>query len=261
MLRVYAHNFIRVGARLERCGTDFRLVKTPEDPVTPAVMERFTDAMTTIRHDCREMGLLHTTEFVEHFDGEAKKHHLTYDEVREAVENVHRIYQSELGKRVFLYVPQDRAEFFEKPDLFGPRVSSAFTSCVQEIQDAGNCYALEQDTACVMHLMRTLESGLTVLGGEFGVNVAREQWHTIIKAIQIAVGQIGPNSGADWKERQEFYSTACQEFRYFKDAWRNHAMHVRKRYNGREAKRILDHTGDFMLTLSERLREPIQNVP
>ena len=42
---------------------------------------------------------------------------------------------------------------------------------------------------------------------------------------------------------------------HFKNAWRNHAMHARARYNEAEARRILEHTKGFMQHLSQRLHE------
>ena len=61
----------------------------------------------------------------------------------------------------------------------------------------------------------------------------------------------GPAWGSDWKVKQQFYSGAAKDFRYFKDAWRNHAMHFREHYEASEAKIILDHVKSFMIHLAD----------
>jgi hypothetical protein len=41
------------------------------------------------------------------------------------------------------------------------------------------------------------------------------------------------------------------QFRYFKDAWRNHVDHGREHYDEHQADTILTHTIDFMVFLVE----------
>jgi hypothetical protein len=56
--------------------------------------------------------------------------------------------------------------------------------------------------------------------------------------------------GPDWNQKQQFYSGAAKDFRYFKDAWRNHAMQYRERYTETDAKGILEHVRAFMVQLA-----------
>ncbi len=52
------------------------------------------------------------------------------------------------------------------------------------------------------------------------------------------------------------FSPACAaQFRYFKDAWRNHVAHMRKDYGAGDAWQTLVHVRDFMELLSARLHE------
>ena len=52
-----------------------------------------------------------------------------------------------------------------------------------------------------------------------------------------------------------FYSEGAVQFRYFKDAWRNHVAHLREEYDRDQARSILTHTCDFMEHLAKNLRE------
>ena len=257
VLRVHALNFVRVGACLQKCTDSFIGNCEPQVRADADTWAAFQDLIKTVECDCKDLGLIHTAEIADiHKRGfAANSGMVTFGAVKAATIEIHRIYQSEIRNKVLLHVKPERLEFLERPHLFGEQVAANFLSACQDIADAGSCYALEQDTACVMHLMRVLESGLTVMAKEFGVDTSRAQWHKIISDIEDALVALGPSDGSDWKDRKEFFSPACMEFRYFKDAWRNHVMHSRARYNASESKRILDHTKDFMEHLSKRLHE------
>jgi hypothetical protein len=159
---------------------------------------------------------------------------------------------SEMGTHLFMRIFPERAEFWEHDDLFGVAVGDSFASAKRDIKAAGNCYAADRNTACVMHLMRVLEVGLSVLAAQLSVSFDRRNWENIINDIEAETRKItGPHAGADWKTRQEFYSGAAKDFRYFKDAWRNHAMHFREHYEAPEVRTIFDHVKAFMIQLAE----------
>jgi hypothetical protein len=159
---------------------------------------------------------------------------------------------SEMETHLFMRVFPERAEFYERNDLFGSTVANNFPNATRDIREAGNCYACDRNTACVMHLMRVLEVGLSVFSVQLNASSTRKFWENIINDIEVEIKKInGPHAGADWKERQQFYSGAAKDFRYFKDAWRNHAMHYREHYEAAEAKSILDHVKAFMVQLAE----------
>jgi hypothetical protein len=81
-----------------------------------------------------------------------------------------------------------------------------------------------------------------------------EQWKNVIDRIEKAIRQLEAlPKGASKTEKVQFCSEAASQFRYFKDAWRNHVAHARKSYDSREANSIWNHTGEFMEALAENL--------
>jgi hypothetical protein len=52
------------------------------------------------------------------------------------------------------------------------------------------------------------------------------------------------------RERHQALLQAVVEFRGFKDAWRNHAMHGRQNYSRQQAERILGHVAAFIKGVS-----------
>jgi len=255
MLRIYAANFMRVSARLEFVTTNPGVLSAPDHLADDTVVDKFAEALESIERDCGNFGLVHTLEIALYHKGRFLQCAMTYAEAQRSANEIFRIYQSELRNALFLYVARDRADYYGQPQLFGGVVQIAFPSCGQDISEAGNCYALERDTGCVMYLMRVLEVALSVMAAEFGVSAVRENWQNIIEKIESKVSGLGPTDGPGWKERKEFYAAACTQFMHFKNAWRNHAMHSRTRYNGEEAKRIFEHVKEFLQVLAVRLHE------
>ena len=104
--------------------------------------------------------------------------------------------------------------------------------------------------------MRVLEIGLNSLAKELSVALAHANWNTIIDQIEKQIRAISSvTHGSEWKAEQKFFSEAAVHFRVLKDAWRNHAMHVRERYSEEKAEAIFRSTRDFMIHLAGRLHE------
>jgi hypothetical protein len=79
-----------------------------------------------------------------------------------------------------------------------------------------------------------------------------ETWGQVIGQIEKKINRIEQESRTEERsERQRFYSEAAAQFRYFKDAWRNHVSHNRAKYDEREARRVWEHVRDFMEHLAE----------
>ena len=126
-----------------------------------------------------------------------------------------------------------------------------------DIGEAGNCFALERYTACVFHLMRTMEIGLTVLAKKFNVSTAMADWSPMIENVETAISDIskGQNKPLNWRDDREYYSQCASYFRIVKDAWRNYTAHARSEYREGQASDIYTNVRGFMQRLSERLCE------
>lgn len=76
---------------------------------------------------------------------------------------------AELKTKLFLFVAPGRARFYQA-NVMSANTKSVFPKGCEETVLAGNCYALELDTACVFHCMRALEHGLGALAADLGLN-------------------------------------------------------------------------------------------
>lgn len=170
----------------------------------------------------------------------------------------------ELAKRKLVYIPPPQDQFLQQEKLFGESVFQAFPSVFVELKEVSNALAADLNTAAVFHLMRVAERGMRILAWDRRVTVVRnkplelQQWKDILDGVQKEVDLIvnWPNTlGLAKTQAEEFYNGALEEFKGFKDAWRNHVMHDRRSYSFDEAKGIMAHVERFMKTLATRISE------
>lgn len=163
--------------------------------------------------------------------------------------------QVRLGDDLFFRIAENQRPFYDKL-LLTPAAEIAFPSAVRDMQEAGRCFALDQFTACVLHLMRALEFPLGAMVKALKFTPSSPNWEQVINECEREIRKISPlTNGPDWKQDEQFYSEAALHFRFVKNAWRNHAVHGRDTYDGRETREIMTHVRSFMDQLSHKLTE------
>ena len=140
---------------------------------------------------------------------------------------------------------------------YGERFKKKFKSAIPAIEEMELCLSVESNNSAVYQGMMILEKELKSLAKELSVPYGVDQWSVVIHNIESEIGKQEKKlpKGADKSETLTFYSQAALEFRYFKDAWRNHVAHARGNYDGLQALSIISHVHDFMIQLSTRLGE------
>jgi hypothetical protein len=180
--------------------------------------EQYKTLLAAIRKACEEHGLSHTAEMAKRA---AERKAKTYDDVHHQLIYLNDSLTSELEREAIVRIPPERTAYYDQDDLFGTEVATAFPSCARDIQKAGSCYALEQEDACVHHLMLVLERGLNALAGKVGVPFHRTNWQVIINEIAAKLKSLP--KGAE----RDFYNEVNAQFGFLKNAYRNHSEHAR----------------------------------
>jgi hypothetical protein len=166
------------------------------------------------------------------------------------------VIEDQAGRRHFIYVPLAKADYFMAPDeIFSDAVFRAFPCASYDIIEACSCYAAGRNTACVFHSMGILQQGLYALASDVGVVFAEgielENWKNVIDGIEKKIRELeGMKTGQVKDAKLKAYSEAAVQFRYFKDAWRNHVAHLRATYDDDQAHSTLVHVRDFMKQLT-----------
>jgi hypothetical protein len=210
-------------------------------------------AIKRIQKECDDIGLKTASRQIQEVLANIRVGAITTPrQLSQILLNMSSAIRAEISTHFFMQISPKRVDFYEQEELFGPEVDLNFPSAKRDIKSAGSCYACDRNTACVMHLMRVLEVGLNTLAATLKVPFDRRNWENIINDIDVEIKKInGPHAGADWKNKQQFYAGAAKDFRHFKDAWRNHAMHYREHYDATEALTTLNHVKEFMTHLAD----------
>jgi hypothetical protein len=172
--------------------------------------------------------------------------------------HLYDLISDQMKEKLFLFVPDHQVTFL-KQNAFSKKVSTEFPSTAFEIAQAGRCYAAGCWTACVFHLMRTLEVGLAALGKVFGISLAYTNWGPAIDQIESKIRNMGQDpiwkARSGWKEEQQFYSQVVSFLAVAKDAWRNYTAHGNSQYTEGQAALMCLNVKAFLEKAAERLHE------
>jgi HEPN domain-containing protein len=159
--------------------------------------------------------------------------------------------QSEIKQKTFVLIPKGKKSFFQRDALFGQRVADAFPEATEEIKSAGNCLALELNTAAVFHLMRAAEVALKKLARHLKIKYAKGKpideamWGEIIGAIKDKILEL-QKKPARHRRKLENYQKVLLTAAAIKELWRNPVSHSGKMFSDNDANGVLGHTGEFM---------------
>lgn len=174
------------------------------------------------------------------------------------IREMHNNLMVELAAAWFLIIPADRRFVYEQTHpIFGQEVHDSFPDARNDIAAAGRCYALDEWTACIFHSMRALEHPLSWLGLYVGLThaeVQAENWKNIIDRIEKKIRELEALPKSPTKtDELKFLSEAATQFRWFKDAWRNHVAHAHDFHDERSAVPIFLHVSDFFRHLASAI--------
>jgi len=168
-----------------------------------------------------------------------------------------------LESRIFASIHGDRAAYFEQEAMFGEPVARVLQNASADIKSAGNCFAAEEYTATVFHLMRAAEHGLRALARKLQVRLSHSgriqpiefaDWDKVITACKNKIDAArGLGPGPKRQAQLELYSDAADHCLFMKEIWRNNVSHTRRPYIESEAQAVMDRVRGFMVLLAEQV--------
>ena len=216
--------------------------------------KRVEDGLSGLHKECKHAGLESICTHIEVIQRSMKVNVGSFPNVISQVMTLLGVLQASLVKQIFFRFDEESANLYMDFGLTTGAVDS-FPSSWRELGHSSRCLAFDQSTASVFHSMRAIEFPLHSLANALAITPSNPNWENIINDCEKAIKAISPQSGTSWKDEKQFYSEAAVNFRYFKDAWRNHAMHAKVSYERRDAKEILEHSRSLIEHLSSRLKE------
>jgi hypothetical protein len=213
--------------------------------------------LAPLKEDCTEMQL--GTSVIASLDRLLALEAPTGGEVRDLLDQLHGRLVDETKERVFLALSPQETEDYRYPAKKWQAVIRCFPDAEFDIEEAGRCLALGRNTACVFHLMRTVEVGLRALGASLNdPNLdpkSNPSWEAILAKCDQELRKPRKDRSLEWQADELFFRTATVDLRAVKEAWRNPTMHVERRYYDEEAREVWNAVRAFMRHLATKLSQ------
>jgi HEPN domain-containing protein len=138
----------------------------------------------------------------------------------------------------------DLLNYYTGKNLFGDGVDSKFPSTKEDIENAGKCIGVGQDTAAVFHIMRAMEAAVAELSRKLSITNTEREWGKLLSDIHKKIEQMPRGS------ERNAWSECHANLYHVKQAWRNQTMHPKATYTQEQAKEIFQTTRVFMSQLA-----------
>jgi hypothetical protein len=238
-----------------------------DDIVTPEGLDLYVQGnLFMVHHFAENLELQSTWNRVWHGGGAFYliSSHLTWQQLFNELTVLRQAIEADLEKHLFVQIVERKAEKVEHLKGEWEAIWTAIPDAREDIEEAVYCYALDRNTASVFHLMRVVEWGLRSFCWHLGFKQTKafikakgvfkftpiefETWERILGQLRPhAQEKIDKLKNRDRKQKlQEFYFSTLAEVEGFKDAWRNHVMHVRRSYSSEDSLAVMAHVRRFM---------------
>ena len=233
--------------------------KTPKSKISEKhanSLQKLGNALVPQLEVLRAVGSLQLTKLLLQQKDTGK---LTYEVFAHKAKDLDQFLRSELSD-TYIFALGVKAEYFSPTQpLFGKPVEAQFPSVIDEIGEAGKCYALGRSTASAFHSIRCLEAGIRALSRSLGIpdptRAAGRNWGAMLRSVNTEIERRWPNSSARLSGDGEFFENAYAALAAMQNPWRNATMHLDQKYTEEEAKHVFDVVKGFMMTLAKRLDE------
>ncbi|MDB5610264.1 MAG: hypothetical protein JWP25_7164 [Bradyrhizobium sp.] len=186
---------------------------------------------------------------------------LRYEGVVRRTTDIARTLRREFSSMKTFFIESSKEPYFNiEFGTFGSKFQTVFPSAVFEIDEAGKCHALGRTTACVFHLMRSMEIAIKAIARSISipdpVKDAEKNWGKILGSIKDEIKKRDSALPQQWEnDDRHFFTDMHLALDTVRIAWRNTTMHVENKYTEDESEHILVAVRSFMKKLSARMDE------
>jgi hypothetical protein len=236
--------------------------------MAPVSLDPHGSEASLVEHQCRTVLQImqdHRDEFgpipfnlevlVNTLANSRKPHHLEMytNDILVEVRRILNDFRALLSGHKFYYLPQSLSRFHGDPLLFGEAVAKKFPAACEDIERAGNCLALGESTACVLHLSRAMEIALHRLARKLKVTVlGTDNMGSILGKMTDPIKQL-PDRTETQKRKKEMWAECRTNLYHVKMAWRDPSSHGKQKYDPKQALDIMERVKGFMQQLATLL--------
>lgn len=155
-----------------------------------------------------------------------------------------------LSHKYLYHLKPGNEKYYGKPELFGPAVAKKFPATRDDVESAGNCMALGEPTACVLHLNRVMEIAIHRLAVRLHITPdAKDNMGSMLGKMTDPIKNL-PDKTEAQKRRKEKWAECRTNLYHVKMAWRDPSSHGKQSYDEKQAADICRGVQDFMQQLA-----------
>jgi hypothetical protein len=181
------------------------------------------------------------------------------------IEDVQRSMRREMASHLFLYIPRDQAERYQKPREGWEEVVSRFPSAIIDIEECSLCFACDRWAGAVFHAVSITEHGIIEFGKLLQLNDPKPGWQSVSREVDKILNRTKyADLSALHKQHFKLIEQVSPLMLAMNDAWRNKIGHVANRlilmsgeFDDRVADDIVRTTRSFMRRLATDLPKTI----
>jgi hypothetical protein len=154
----------------------------------------------------------------------------------------------DLEEGCFVAVSKENVSLLGADWLSDSPIAKRSNRILREIHAAGHCLALDEPTACVLHLTRIMDSGARLVAKSLGIpdaTISDKGLGTVATLIQETIRKL-VNAGTCSRSAETFYNGLVTDIRAFARGDRNDVVHELIDYSPSRAMRLLQLVIDFM---------------
>ena len=215
------------------------------------------EALLGIYREARSAGLEDIADTAQTIADLATITHLTwnYGQLFGEVRQLWQSLEKSLSKMKAFIVPAEKAKYINATVLFGEQVAAAFPNTLDHIKAAGECLAMDLNTAAVYHLMCVMERGMDAIAADLGIITKYKMWERKIEKMAEVITDFlrMDYNKSPLQGRLDFYKIATERLTAVQHATRNKTMHAESWYDEEQAEDIFRATRGFIVALADTL--------
>jgi hypothetical protein len=246
MNKFSAAKYLNIGSALEWFGNEAQQGRWNH----PNVKEMAGRMAETLSTDLKEIGCEISAKAAMRFSADISV--TKEDYIQSRVRELKDVIYSEMEENLFLWVPEERARFYEFPED-----KSKWNDTEKAIDGivSDRFKKSSVETACVFHLMRAAEVGLKALYKTLNIPAPKlaDSWGKLLEPLDEQLKKKPVDRHGDWATHPDFFDSATNDVRAMKRVWRDKTMHIESNYDEPGASKVLSAVTTFFEHLSSKL--------
>jgi len=223
-------------------------------------IEVLIDTLAGLQRESDKIGLVSVSKQLDRIKEKITTTETMADELHALIMELYNRMRDSFEERIFLGIEEKDANFYRQTNpLFGQNVQNKFPSIIDEISEAGKCYALDRSTASAFHSIRCLEAGIRAIARSLIIpdptRGVERNWGVSLRTINTEIESRWPAKTGRLADDAQLFDGLYGALSGMQNPYRNATMHLDQKYTQEEALHLFEIVKGFITKLANRMDE------